>query len=203
MFKTDDRGARSVARLVFGAVVLGGAWLLVQRRLDHVPLHAAKLLAGTWSVAFVAAWVTRQLVSAARPETRDLGAISYVVPAFGIALLLPLTIHLPLALALGATAESFDNWAELALWITPAAHAAFAGMAATRAYQIAKGRPALATRTIFVATIIVSGVPFAFLMFIPPVLVGFTGIPIMLLLQRMPKWIERENEAPLPTAIVV
>lgn len=203
MFKTDDRGARAIGRVVFGAILIAGAATLVSRGIDDVPLEAGKVLAATWCVAFIAAWVTRQLVSAARPEARDLGAFSYLVPAFGIALLLPLTIHLPFALAFGVTAKGFDDWTSLAMWITPVAHVAFAGMTAVRAYQIAKGYRALATRTIFVATIVVSAVPFALMMFIPPLLVGFTGIPIVFLLDRMPTWIEREETAPLPRAIVV
>jgi hypothetical protein len=203
MFKTTDRGARSIGRMVFGAILIGGAWVLVARRIDHAPLNAAKVIAGTWCLAFAGAWITQQLVSAARPEARDLGAISYAVPAFGMALLLPLSIQWPVVQALGWSAAEFEDWVRLAMVITPVAHLAFAGMSATRAYQIAKGRPALATTTIYVATIVVSGMPYAIMFFIPPVLVALTGVAILPLLARMPKWIEREETEPLPMAIVL
>jgi hypothetical protein len=203
MFKTDGRGARSMGRMVFGAILIGGAWILVTRRIGHAPLHAARVFAGTWALAFIGGWITSMLVSAARPEARDLGAISYAVPAFGIALLLPLTVQWPIMGMLGWSAQDFEDWVALAMVITPVAHVAFAGMAATRAYQIAKGRRALSTGTIYVATIVVSGLPYAVMFFIPPALVAITGVAIVPLLQRMPKWIEREETEPLPKAIVL
>ena len=196
-----ERYARAVGRIVFGAVALLGAAIFVERILHLRDPHAAKVLGATWTLAFVAGWVARQLVAALakRDDAGDLLAVSFAVPAVGVALLLPLTLHLPVALALGVGVDAFDTWAELSLYVTAPAHLTFAFLAALRATRLAQGRPAISTRRIYTITLIVSAIPF----FISSLLVGFTGLAIIPLLDHMPRMIERELTPPLPTAIVL
>lgn len=194
-----ERHARAVGRIVFGVVTIVGAAILVDRLIHRPEPHAVKVLGATWTVAFVAGWIVQQLELATKRAGSDLLAASFAVPAVGVALLLPLTLHLPVALALGVGVAGFDKWAQLSLYVTAPAHLTFAFLAALRAIRLAQGRPAVSTRRIYVTTLIVSAIPFV----IPPLLVGFTGLAIIPLLDHMARMIERELTPPLPTAIVV
>lgn len=200
-----DRAARTSGRLVFGVVLLAGAAILTTRLLDRPDPQVAKLLGATWTLAAVAGWVVQQLVGglARRADGERLFVASWAVAAAGVALLLPLTLHLPVSLALGGSLAAFDGWAELSLRITATAHVAFALLAVARATRLAQGRTAISTRAIFMWTLVVSAIPYAVLFFLPPLLVGFTGLAIVPLLDRMPRWIARDRGATLPTAIVV
>lgn len=209
VFKTTeiepaDRYPRAVGRIVFGVVMLVGGALFVERVLHRASPEAAKLLAATWLAAFVLGWVVRQLaVVVTRDAVPDrLLAASWALPTLGAALLLPLTLHLGVALALGVDLHTFAGWAKLGLTFTGPAHVVFAAMATLRAVRIAQGRDAISTRRIYVTTVVVSAIPFVIVFFVPPLLVAFTGTAIVPLLDRMPRIIG-EGRAPLPVAIVV
>lgn len=197
--------ARIVGRLVFGAILLAGAAVLVDRLTERDAPEAFATLAATWTIAFVAGSIAQIATGAVRtrPHSAGLRTASYVVPTLGIALLLPLTLHLPVALALGVDAAGFDRWAQLSLMITAPAHVVFAALAAIRAYQLARGAHAISTTRVYVTTLVVACIPFAILFFIPPILVGLTGVAILPLLDRMPQIIQREGIAPLPTAVAL
>ena len=196
--------ARAVASLAFGVCLLVGAATLVDQLAGDAHAATVRTLALTWTGAAIAAWVAHLYASAVRAELpRGLRVASYVVATLGGALLLPLTVHLPIALALGVDTETFGDWARLSLVITAPAHLVFATLAAIRAYQLATGRRAISTTRVYVTTLVVSCIPFALLYFIPPLLVGLTGVAIVPLLERMPRFIERQTAAPLPTAIAL
>ena len=191
---------------MFGVVAILGAGTFVERLLRMGEPHAAKTLAIIWLAALLAGWVFAQLaaVTARRVDIEDIFTLSWVLPAIGVALLLPLTLHIPVAIALGGNLNGFDAWAKISIAITGPAHVAFAFLAALRAARIAQGRPAMTCTRIYIVTIVVASVPFALLLFIPPVLVGLTGFAIMPLLERMRVMIERERDTTeLPQAIVI
>jgi hypothetical protein len=203
---TNERYARAVGRIAFGTVMLAGAAILVQRAIAMDAPAAGKVIAATWIVAGFCGWVSRQVTAPFSEHARveDIFTLSYAVPAFGLALMLPLSIHLVVAGAFGLATE-FDGWVRLSLVITGAAHVAFAGLVAWRAVQLARGQIAISTKRIYVTTLIVSSIPFALILFIPPLLVGLTGLVIVPLTDRMPALIDRERgiAPPLPKAVVV
>jgi hypothetical protein len=210
--------ARRIARIVFGGVLLAGvAWLFADATGLHRPpwsvddtFGAARTIGATWLVAALAAAVARRLAARVRlsggPDR--LFAESLMVPAVGIALLLPLTIHLPIALWITDSA-GFDFWVQLSMGITGLPHAVFAFACAVRAYQlVADRRPAWSPRGIYIATVVTSCVPFILLYAIPPVLVALTGLPFIPMMHAMGRIVARERAAAaaaphgLPRAIV-
>jgi hypothetical protein len=219
MTATRDLLARRIGRIAFGGVLLiGVAYLVVATSAgsvrrpwnDDQPLDAAKIISATWLAALlcgvVARHVARRLPMRWNPDA--LFAESVMAPVLGIALLLPLTLHMPIALLL-ADSDGFDTWVGLSLWITGLAHLVFAITSAMRGYQLVMGRPAYSPRRIVVVTLITSCVPFIVLIGIPPLLVVVTALPLVPLLRAMERFVARERaeaaEAPhaLPRAITV
>jgi hypothetical protein len=217
---TQQLIARRIGRITFAGVLLAGvAYLAVAassiaiRRPWHEPpprFDAAEIISATWLLALLAGAVA-QYVVARLPLRRGPEALfveSVMAPVLGIALLLPLTIHMPIALVLGDR-EGFGRWVGMSLWITGLAHVVFALASALRGYQLAAGRPAWSARRIFLLTVLTSCVPFIVLIGIPPVLVALTALPIVPLLRAMEGIIARERAeiaaAPqlLPRAIAV
>ena len=78
--------------------------------------------------------------------------------------------------------------------------------AAVRAHELVAGGPARSPRSIYIATVTASCVPFILLFAIPPVLVAITGLPFIPLLHAMETVVARERQAiaaamhPLPRA---
>jgi hypothetical protein len=202
----DSRYPRAVGRIVFGVVMILGGATFVERLLRVREAHAVKTLAIVWLAALFAGWLFAQLasVTARRVEIADIFTISWVLPTLGVALVLPLTLHIPFALALGSNLSSFDDWARISLAIAGPAQVTFAFLATLRAARLAQGRPAMSATRIYIITLIASSIPFALLFMIPPLLVGLTGFAILPLLVRMEGMIDRERgTTELPRAIVV
>ena len=199
-----EQQGRAIGRIVFGLVLIGGAYILVDRLHERADPQAAKVIGASWTLAFLAGSIARILTASlsTRPNPFAHRALSFAVPAIGIALLLPLTLHLPVALGIGVGLDGFDKWAQLSLWVSAPAHIAFAILAATRATQLARGTRAISTWQVYVLTLIVSCVPFAIFFFVPPIIIGLTGLAIVPLLDRMERIIKCDGAAPLPTAIV-
>ena len=197
-----DRFARAFGRIAFGTVLIVGTGILVQRLLTMPNnAQAAKIIGATWLVALFCGWSVRQaaIVFCEHADVKDIFTLSYAVPVFGLALLLPLSIHVVAALALGCVA-SFDAWARVSIYLAGAAHVGFAILATLRAVQLARGQIAISARTVFTRTLAVSAIPFV----VPSLVVGFTGLFLLPLLDRMEPIIERErDEHTLPVAVVV
>jgi len=220
MTATRELLARRIGRITFGGVLLVGvAYLVVATCAGSVrrpwydarpALDAAKIISGTWLAALVAGIVARHVARRLplRWNPDALFAESVMAPVLGMALLLPLTLHMPFALVL-FDSESFDTWVGLSVWITGLAHLVFAITSAMRGYQLVMGRPAYSPRRIVVVTLITSCVPFIVLIGIPPLLVVATALPLVPLLRAMEHVIGRERDevaaAPrvLPRAAVV
>lgn len=233
--------ARQVGRLVFGVVLLAGVtWLVVAlgaasfvRPGPHgllVRFPASQIIGVTWLGALVAGGAARAIAGwfdgPRSPDARF--AASLVVPAAGMALLLPITLHLLPMAALGAGQYPFDVWAMGSLWITGLAHLVFAGLCALRAHDLAAGKRAISPSAIYFATVLTSCVPVVFLadgrvrfvtdmaldvgsdalLVIPPILVAFTALPFLWLLRALQRVADREraeiaDAQKLPLAIAV
>lgn len=236
--------ARQVSRLVFGGVLLTGvAWLVAVLAVGSfkdpgpgrvpVPAGLAHLQPGAiivaiWLAAIAAGTAARWIaVRRGGPPGSDARfAASLIVPTVGVALLLPITLHLPIVPRL--TRYDFDLWALASLWLTWHAHLVFAGLAALRAHRLAAGRPALAPRAIYAATVLASCVPIVFatpsqidfvdlmmhgvphhhLAVVPPLIVAITALPCLLPLRAMQRLADRERAEiatarKLPRAIAV
>ena len=200
-----ERYARAIGRLAFGAVMLAGVAVLLQRLVELRDVQTNKVIATTWIVAVFCGFVFRHVavVFADRKSLDRIFVLSYAVPTLGVALLLPLSLHLIVALAIGHVGD-FDTWTRMSIWFAGPAHLAFAFLATRRAVRIAQGKPAQGARDVFVETVMIASLPYALLV-VPPLIVAATGIPIIPLLDRMRPLIERERSsaAPLPVAVVV
>jgi hypothetical protein len=194
--------ARRAGRVAFGWTLIAGAALLVASALRDTghgwfgfhDVHAAAILGITWLAAFVAAGITYLTYRGEVTLTTSL-----VVPACGMALVTPLTIHLLFTLLVKHDTSGFDEWAGLSLIATGIAHVVFAAMAMTRAYQLAKGEPALSLAAIYFTCVGCGAIPFV----VPIIYVAFTGLPILPLLAYMERLAERERAIPeLPRATI-
>jgi hypothetical protein len=207
--------ARRAGRIAFGLVLLVGVASLAAAawsgffRAHSEGFGAVRLISLTWLIAILAGVVVRAIAARLRwrPAAEALFAESVMVPAAGIALLLPITLHLPIVV-LAAGVSAFDFWVTASLWVTGAAHVVFAALCVLRARQLIAGRSALTPRAIYVATLLTSCVPFALLWAIPPLLVGITALPFMPMLHAMQRLVDRERAeiaaAPdLPRAVAV
>jgi hypothetical protein len=193
--------ARRAGRIAFGMVMLIGvaylttaAWSVSLHGMDLVRFGGAELIALTWVAAIVAGGAVRAIAARVRwsGDPEALFTRSVVVPTVGIALLLPITLHLPVVLLVSDPA-GFDIWVMASLWITGLTHVVFATLCGLRGYQLVAGKPAFSPRKIYVATLVTSCVPFVVLWAIPPVLVAITALPFIPMLRAMERRIARER----------
>ena len=193
--------ARRVGRITFGVVLLAGvAWLATAAWSGSFGPHrwprldAARIVGLTWLAAIAVGVAARLVAGRVRWShgSEALFARSVVIPTLGIALLLPITLHLPIVLLI-ADADAFDFWVIASLWITGLAHLVFATTSAVRGYRLVTGQAALSPAAIYVATLITSCVPFVVLWAIPPTLVAITALPFLPMLRAMERRIARER----------
>jgi len=214
---TNQIFARRAGRTAFGAVLLigvaylaTGAWQGSFSPHRAPRLDAMRIIATTWIAAIAAGLVVRAIAGCLRrPWTSEPQfARSVVVPALGIALLLPITLHLPIVV-LVADPSGFDTWVMASLWITGLAHLVFATLCGLRGYQLVAGKPAVTPRKIYVITLITSCLPFVVLWAVPPALVAITALPFVPMLHAMARLVDRERlelataTQALPRAIAV
>src|SRR4051812_6967212 len=108
--------ARRLARIAASLVLIAGAVYLARAALQstsdlgcaigcssHGDIHAVAIICVTWTLAAAvgfATWVVARRLKV-RLAPGALGAESLMIPAIGIALLLPITLHMPFVLVLG------------------------------------------------------------------------------------------------------
>lgn len=199
----NDVFAKRAARIAFGIVLLLGMAALLDFAIAegaHTPrgVHAWHIIVGSWLAAAIAAVVVWAVTVVRRPPRNSdaLRRAALSVPAIGIALLLPLTLHLPFALN---DLTAFDTWAVASLVVVGHVHLIFAFLVWRRARALTgNGRPITVAR-IYILTCIAAAFPFI----LPSPLVALTGIPVAALLVRMKTIAEndREHSHAVPFAI--
>ena len=163
---------RRAGRIAFGAGLLAG----VVAMFATGGTHTARILELTWAVAFAAATVARMLPT----PRRDLFTTSLVVPAVGLALVLPLSLHLVVMLALREPTASFDDWVQVSLLCVGFAHVVFAILFGTRASQLARtAAPPMKIRSIYGWSVLASTAPGLLLFAIPVALTAVTGLFVL------------------------
>lgn len=205
----DERAAVVLAarygRIAFGLVLIVG---MLGMAVVNVVAHfagdelfddgyCAVILVATWLFAVIAMTVSRAIArhDVRRRVTRSwpsLGA-SLATPGAGLALALPLTVHMPIAVSLRGLG-GFDRWVHLSLMTAGFAHLVGASLVAYRGFLLARGetRPSLAT--VLQITTGAAMVPFGIFMF-PVALVYVTGAICTRMLARLDTIALREHEA--------
>lgn len=197
------------SRLAFGTVMIAGFAELVRTTaaragdgpfydLNQVPSgewHAWQTIVGTWIVAALAAGV-----GAFSPDRGSRFRVaSYVLPSVGVALLLPLTLHMPIVLYAKGV-EAFDDWVLYSGFFVLLAHITFAALVGARAKAIVEGGEPMSVHSIYAITVAMSCVP-GLIVFLPVVITTATGLPILPLLYLMERWANRARlEAAMPMA---
>jgi hypothetical protein len=216
MFSQTQVLARRAGRVAFGTVLTVGAIALAAHAAPgagdgawtNSVTHCAPWLLVIWLTAAVAAGATRWAIERLAPigPATLLRTEGLVVPAVGLALVVPITLHLPFALLMGGP-KGFDAWCSASVECVGFAHVVFAGLVAVRARQLADGRRALHPWTIFFAGVAAASYPHGAWL-LPEILVAMTGFVIVPMLGAMDGVADRdflaaESAAPLPGATVV
>lgn len=188
--------AARAARVGFGAVLIVGAVVAAHgawHERDVLGYSIAAWFGVVWVAAFAlgaVAWAIARLVPEGRADR--LVEAGVVVPAIGLALMTPLTIHLPFALGIDDEA-GFSTWVQVSIPITALAHFALAWLSARRVRKIVRGELAATVPAILGNVIVVSMVPFVVLYLIPPLLVALTGFAYLPILYLQGAIAEREH----------
>ena len=210
--------ARRAGRTVFGSVlILGTIWLFYagcsgrhdwqRERYAAGPFDAAQIIGLTWLAAVVAGVAAWRLVRW-RPLTGGRGRLLYasvMIPAAGFAVLLPISLHCLVALAISER-QAFGDWVIWSILYSGLAHLALLLACLGRSYQLVAGKPAWSPATIYFVVVAVSCVPFIILI-LPPLIVAATGIGFLPVLYAMQWTTEREHAdmaslpADLPRAV--
>src|SRR5512140_978435 len=108
---------RRKSRIAFGAVLIAGTITLVTSALGRRG-DATLIVVVTWALAIAAGWAVRRLASEG-PDRDRLGVAGLAIPIAGIALLGPITVHLPFALLIGSgDLRAFSARVVMSAWIT-------------------------------------------------------------------------------------
>lgn len=206
--------AGRVRRAVAGAVLIVGAGILVLRSLvadaasPGVLPASWEIVLATWIAALasaVCAGPIARLHPWASPRlSQDDGLLvaSLVLPAAGLAACVPVTMHMPIVLAVSGS-EMFDVWCTRSVGLVAHAHVLLAVLVAHRASsvvaraerahrtpsvglrhpcapcEVTKDDDAATSAAIYVLTILVSAVPFGLSHVMPPLLFALTGLPVL------------------------
>jgi len=193
MFKPESTVvAARAARIAFGASLLAGAALFLGALATSGP-PPWMVFVGTWLVAFGASHVVRKAVGPREAKPDRWLLASLVVPGIGLALMMPLLVHLPIAALLGG-GEGFDAWARLSVAVVGPTHLVLAAFATVRAIGLVRGAGWTPTPgVIYAACVAVSLAGSMELLFLPTVIVALTGLTIVPVLKHMGTivWFER------------
>ncbi|HEX5059762.1 MAG TPA: hypothetical protein VFV99_10410 [Kofleriaceae bacterium] len=194
---SNDIFARRAGRVAFGVVMMAGVPALVthalaSRRWDEPPAggwYAWQIIVATWLLAITAGLIVRVVAPHVRMrrEADALRDAALWVPSVGVALLMPLTIHM---FAFTDDAREFDEWVRLSLAMVSHTHVAFAVLVYVRARALSRGDEPTSIPRIYVLTCAFALFPFV----IPVVYVAITGIPIVPLLLWMKRIARLDRE---------
>jgi hypothetical protein len=161
---------------------------------DRPKLDAAGTIAAMWIAATGVYAIVRVAVTASAPAPRGDAWLraSLVIPAVGLALALPLTLH---ALWFAMTGGNFDSWVRLSVAVVGFAHVVFALTFGMRAAQLARtAQPTMTIGSVFLWSVCASVIPWG-LLFLPETLTLITGVAILPVLHLFTEVARREREA--------
>lgn len=177
-----------MAAQVYGAVAMSLACGTVKALPD-----SGLLLATTWGLALVAYGLARLVVWVAAPAPRGDALLrkSLVVPAVGLALALPLSIHGVAFLLVGA---DFRDWVGVSFAAVGLAHLVFALTFGIHAAQLARGEPRMTIRRIYLWSVCASLVPLGMFL-LPEILTAITGLFVLPALHHFDTLARRDRDA--------
>lgn len=209
MFKSSETApvarvvAGRAARVAFGTILIAGMLAVVHGAITSRPpfgMYQAAWFGVVWASALAAGlvvWLGARWRAVGR-DPDQLAGSGLAVPAVGLALMGPLSLHLLVVPWLG-TLRDFDQWVLASLVVTGSAHLTLAIMSGIRAYELGRGRTAITVKMIFGVVVLVSCIPFIVLYLIPPILVAITGAAFLPVLYA-PAWIAARERALLAGA---
>ncbi len=202
MFITQEVVARRGARTGFGIVLVIGAIVMFTEDRSA----AALTMVLTWLAAFTTyGLLSRCHVNPARCEPDTLLRASLVWPTLGVLLMLPLLVHLPIALLVGGV-DSYGAWVTLSYPFTATTTCVAALLGTIRALELADGRTprgVLTPAAIYGLSLGLGLIPYG-VFILPPIVIALTGWPFIALFAYQEKLVERERTMPLaelPAAI--
>lgn len=191
-------------RVIVGVTLLAGVLGVIGAAITEHPVIAPDLLR-IWPAAAIAGVIASCVAPlVVRRVAGDAWATSSIVlPATGIALLLPLTLHILAFHWAGESWASVDDWCGLAVAGTFVAHIVFAVLLGVRAVSIARsGKSALSVGELFLLTTLASAFPFFVLSMADTAVTGLLILPAISFVS----WIAAREHAALssglPRAIV-
>lgn len=207
-----------IGRIAFGAGMFIGPALVYAfvgtGALDvRLSGHAIVLLGAAWFCGLLASLVVPVVARHAmlqRPSAGSLGPIgddllraSLILPTVALSLWGPLTLHAPFALILGGV-HGLDMWAAASMLLVGHAHIVLAVLASRRASHLVDAtdeelisgtfaRPLKTPRRIFWTVVIVSAIPGAIYLAVPPILTAITGLVALPLMRSVERTILTER----------
>lgn len=188
-------------RVVFGLALVIGFLHFIGGVCAHEAGFSRDLL-GVWKhagLAALAAAIVAPLV--ARRVSGDAWATSSIVlPVIGLALVLPLTLHLA---AFAAVGSPMDEWCGAGLVGAGIAHVVFAILFAARTVSLARsGKTTLSIAELFLLTTLAGAIPFFVLGMGIVALTGVFVVPVISLAEWLALREHAATAAGLPRAIV-
>jgi len=175
--------ASHVARIMFGLALCAGmvrfVALAYAARNSIESSITANALAETWAIAVAAAVVGGAIAWVARARGSILFTASWVVAAIGVALALPLTLHLVFWLVSGRGLVGFDEFAWTCVVVTGLAHVVLAMLAGIRGWQLARGKPGLSIFVIYGWCVGVGLIPYLWYGALYVALTGLLLLPVL------------------------
>lgn len=191
--------ARRTGRIAFGVGFLVGPALIVLLHVAGVVevKHVAPFLLTGWFGALLArivvTAVARSWLADGDGRTGDeLLTASLVVPGVVLAFLGPLSLHAPIAFALGGH-EGLDGWTAMGFMVVGFAHLTLAALVVLRAWRLVEGEHAMSPTRIYCWVVGAACVPGALAFGIPPIITAFTGVAALPLLKHMQSIVDEER----------
>jgi hypothetical protein len=196
-----DIHGRRAARMAAGSALIGGALMLIASTVSP-ELRAFDVIASSWAAALALYVVARlavphlaRVLGWRRTHAGDAAAIpSWTIPLAGFTLIAPLSLHAIVGFINGDNRD-FEEWCGMSFIIVGHVHVLLAVMIGLHFTRRWNGEKAWPLGRIWLASIGAACVPGALLLLIPPLLVGVTALPMLLVYAAATYRLEAEQRA--------